>query len=79
MLVDLDLQFGEDFDFINIDVDGQSAGLFIDALKNCRLRPKCWCVEHDGRQEELTRMALIQGYSQYHINGENVIYSRISG
>ena len=70
--------FGIHFDFINIDVEGESADLFLQCLKE-RLKPKCWCVEHDGRQEELTRLALIAGYSQYHINGENVIYSRING
>ncbi len=75
---DLISRFGTDFDFINIDVEGTSADLFIDALQR-RMRPKCFCVEHDGRQEELTRIALTRGYSQYHINGENVIYSRING
>ncbi len=79
LLGDLVHQFGRDFDFVNIDVEGDSGSLFLHAMKDHRLRPKCWCVEHDGRQEELTRMALIQGYSQYHINGENVIYSRING
>ena len=79
VLGDLLHQFGRDFDFVNIDVEGESADLFLHALRDHRLKPKCWCVEHDGRQEELTRLALIAGYSQYHINGENVIYSRING
>ncbi len=77
MFEDLFDRFGRDFDFISIDVEGGSAELFLNALKH-RLKPKCFCVEHDGRQEELTRLALIAGYSQYHINGENVIYSRIT-
>jgi FkbM family methyltransferase len=72
-------QFGRDFDFVNVDVEGESAELFLHALRDHRLRPKCWCVEHDGQQEELTLAALKCGYSQYHINGENVIYSRING
>ncbi len=63
------------FSFINIDVEGESADLFLDALE--LFSPKCWCVEHDGQQEKLTQAAILRGYSQYHINGENVIYSRI--
>ena len=76
-LPELEHYFGRDFDFINIDVEGESAELFLYAVKDCRWRPKCWCVEHDGQQEQLTLQALKCGYSQYHINGENVIYSRI--
>ncbi len=70
--------FGKDFDFVSIDVEGDSASLFLKALES-NLRPKCWCVEHDGQQDKLTQAALLRGYSQYHINGENVIYSRING
>ncbi len=74
-LDDILCKFGRDFDFVNIDVEGESAELFLWALR-LRLRPKCFCVEHDGRQEELTRVAILQGYAQYHLNGENVIFAR---
>jgi hypothetical protein len=74
---DLIVQFGIDFDFINIDVEGQSAELFLRAL-NARLRPKCFCVEHDGRQEQITAQAIMQGYCLEHMNGENVIFARQS-
>jgi FkbM family methyltransferase len=70
--------FGRDFDFINIDIEGGSADLFLHAIRDARLRPKCWCVEHDGHQEELTKVALLKGYAQYHLNGENVIFARTS-
>ncbi len=72
-------QFGADFDFVNIDVEGGSADLFTHALTDARLKPKCWCVEHDGRQEELTRLALRQGYVLEHLNGENLIFARQAG
>ncbi len=72
---DLLIKFGRDFDFVNIDVEGGSADLFLWALR-LRLRPKCYCVEHDGRQEELTRVALLHGYVREHLNGENVIFAR---
>jgi FkbM family methyltransferase len=78
-LEDLLHQFGRDFDFINIDVEGESAEMFLNALRDHRLRPKCWCVEHDGRQEELTLAALTAGYVREHLNGENVIFARQEG
>ena len=68
--------FGSDFDFVNIDVEGQSADCFLKALES-NLRPKCWCIEHDGRHAELTPIAILNGYVQYHLNGENVIYARV--
>jgi FkbM family methyltransferase len=78
LLGDITHQFGRDFDFINIDVEGGSAALFMHALRDHRMRPKCWCVEHDGRQEQLTQQAIMQGYCLEHMNGENVIFARQS-
>jgi FkbM family methyltransferase len=74
---DLLHEFGNEFDFINIDVEGESAELFNSMLHFMEIRPKCWCVEHDGRQEELTKLAILAGYAQYSINGENVIYAKV--
>ncbi len=71
-------KFGREFDFVNIDVEGGSADLFLWALR-LRLRPKCFCVEHDARHEELTRVALLHGYCREHMNGENVIFARQDG
>lgn len=78
---DLITQFGNDFDFINIDVEGGSASLFkhMLLLGPTRIMPKCWCVEHDGRQEEITLAALKAGYVREHLNGENVIFARQDG
>ncbi len=79
-LPDLFCQFGHDFDFVNIDVEGNSAELFASALQiRPKLRPKCFCVEHDGQHEELTKIALIGGYVREHLNGENVIFARQDG
>ncbi len=76
---DLISKFGREFEFVNIDVEGGSAQLFIDALLYSRMRPKCWCVEHDGRQEEITKQAIRHGYCREHLNGENVIFARQEG
>jgi FkbM family methyltransferase len=78
-LGDLISQFGSGFDFVNIDVEGASASLFFDALWNHKLRPKCWCVEHDGRHEDMTAAVLKAGYCREHLNGENVIFARQDG
>ncbi len=79
-LPDLFIQFGNDFDFVNIDVEGGSAELFASAMEiRPRLRPKCFCVEHDGRYDELTKLALLGGYVREHLNGENVIFARQNG
>ncbi len=78
-MADLISQFGKGFDFINIDVEGGSAQLFIHALLDARMRPKCWCIEHDGRQEEITKHAIRHGYCREHLNGENVIFARQDG
>ncbi len=75
---DLISKFGREFEFVNIDAEGDSADLFLWALR-LRLRPKCFCVEHDARHEELTRVALLHGYVREHLNGENVIFARQDG
>lgn len=70
--------FGKNFDFVNIDVEGESAVLFLEALR-LGLRPKCFCVEHDATHEALTLAALKVGYVREHLNGENVIFARQEG
>lgn len=77
-LPDFIKQFGKDFDFVNIDAEGESALLFLEALR-IRMRPKCFCVEHDGRQQEISNAAVRAGYCVEHLNGENVIFARQDG
>ncbi len=78
-MFDVLARFGVDFDFVNIDVEGGSAELFMDTLSHSNLKPKCFCVEHDGRHMEMNRLALMKGYTVEHTNGENVIYGRQNG
>ena len=57
-------------DFINVDVEGQSAALAL-AMYREGLRPAMWCIEHDSRMEEIT-----QAFVEYRVlvcNGENII------
>ncbi len=74
---DLLREFDDNFDFVNIDIEGESARLFLKALES-NLRPKCWCVEHDGLQASLAATALARGYETRHVNGENIIFEKVS-
>jgi FkbM family methyltransferase len=64
---------GTKFDFINIDVEGQSAALFIEAYS---LFPDCdmWVVEHDDLQASIIGAAV--NHKVIHQNGENLILVR---
>lgn len=65
-------RYGDAFDFINIDIEGNSAELFFnmfDHFPNCKL----WCVEHDGRQEDILSLAQTKGFREILRNNENII------
>lgn len=73
---DLFAQFGTVFDFINLDVEGVSADMFmrlpLQSLEKCRVL----CVEHDGKINEIQDYASRFGFSYVFHNGENLILSR---
>jgi len=65
--------YGTDFDMVSIDVEGQSADLF---LRLFPLMPKVnlWVVEHDERREEIKTLA--EGFAVLYENGENLVLGR---
>ena len=67
--------FDVNFDFIDIDVEGGSADLFLAALM-FPLRPRLYCVEHDHRHAELVHIAAKKGYRELARNGENCLFVR---
>jgi len=73
---DLFTQFGKVFDFINLDVEGVSASMFmllpLQTLEACRVL----CVEHDGKMPEIQAHAKRFGFEYVYHNGENIILSR---
>lgn len=73
-LEDLFNQFGGDFQFVNIDVEGASVDLF-KRLLQLGPRPNCIVVEHDSRVVECADAAQAAGYRQVHLNGTNVVYA----
>lgn len=71
----LQSKFGDVFNFINIDIEGISAQLFIEMFPeypNCSL----WCVEHDSRQKEIQVLAESKGFKLLDLNSENIIIAR---
>lgn len=73
---DLFAKFGTVFDFINLDVEGVSAAMFmrlpLQQLEQC----KVLCVEHDGMLSEIQSYAGRFGYQYVWHNGENIILCR---
>jgi len=66
-------QFGG-ADFINIDTEGTSVDLALHLFQTLA-RPRCLCIEHDGRLVELQQAAQGAGYKTIHTNGTNVVLS----
>ena len=73
---DLFAQFGTVFDFINLDVEGASADMFmrlpLQTLEACRVL----CVEHDGKLSEIQAHAARFGFQYVWHSGENIILCR---
>jgi hypothetical protein len=67
-------QFGG-FEFVNLDVEGQSAELFLRML-DLGLQPNCVCVELDGRLTELGAKATPLHYNMVYSNGTNAVWVR---
>ena len=67
-------QFGG-FDMWNIDAEGHSAELFLQALQ-LGYRPRVFCVEHDGRTTELLNAATREGYKATLVNSTNLVVVR---
>lgn len=73
-LTDIATQFGG-FDFVNIDVEGKSADLFIEMLR-LGIFPPCVCVEHDSREREILAAATKEHYACVLANGTNMVLKR---
>jgi FkbM family methyltransferase len=64
-------QFGG-FEFVNFDAEGISVDLFRRAME-LGWRPRCCCVEIDGRMGELAAVATSHGYKIVYANGTNAV------
>jgi FkbM family methyltransferase len=68
-------RFGDDFDFVSIDAEGNSVDLF-HALLATEIRSKCICVEYDSRADECIAAAAGKGYRLLYTSGENMVFAR---
>lgn len=64
-------QFGS-FDFVNLDTEGTSVDLLCKLLE-IPMDPRCICVEHDGRSQEIHGLLYRYGYKVAWGNGTNLI------
>jgi FkbM family methyltransferase len=69
-------QFGYNFDFINLDVEGISYELALLLPFRKLSQVRALCIEHDGRLGELNEYLNRFGFNYVWHNNENVILSR---
>ena len=62
-------------DFVNVDIEGDSARLVMGMLARAML-PRVYCVEHDGLAEQILKLAAPFGYREVLRNFENLIIAR---
>ena len=74
-LLDRD-RYGQ-FDFMDIDAEGQSVNIALDLLEfKGDILPQCLCVEHDGEHERLRGTAIARGYTKFHLTSENLVAAK---
>jgi len=69
-------QYGTQFDFINLDVEGQSANMFLRLPLQSLVKTRLICVEHDGLMDEIKQHGAKFGFSYVWHSGENIILHR---
>lgn len=70
-LADIFERWDDGFGFVNIDAEGLSGDLCLELL---RWAPRCLCVEHDGRPEELAARVIAAGYEMPYRNDTNCLF-----
>lgn len=66
---------GNEFDLINIDIEGGSADLFFESFAKFPTT-KLWVIEHDGRDKEIATLAAEHGMKVLCTNAENIIIAK---
>jgi ethanolamine utilization protein EutA len=67
----------KEFDFIDIDAEGQSVEICTQMLElPDEMLPQCFCVEHDGLATQIEAAARRRGYVNFHVTGENIVAAR---
>lgn len=67
--------FSDNYNFINIDVEGSSVELFKQCLSI--FQPELICVEHEHQKDDCAEYAASYGYATLYVNGVNMIFARM--
>jgi len=73
--IDMLLSRGNDYDMINVDVEGGSAELFLSMFHKFP-NTKLWCIEHDGKVGEIKLLAKLANYNVLLQNDVNIIITK---
>lgn len=76
---DLLMHFPGPYDFVNIDLEGQSTEVFFHFLSLAHAQgwaPRCICIEYDNELVAVKARALSAGYAITHDNGTNLILEK---
>jgi len=76
-IAELFLRFGTDFDFINIDVEGNNWKLFCAMPWNMLTRTRIVCVEYDAQADQMMKLMAEHSFAVAHRTSENLIFSKI--
>ena len=68
--------FGEKFEFVNLDVEGQNIEI-LKTLPFNKMNTKVICVEHEYKYDVITDILGRQGYVEHFRNSENMIFKKI--
>jgi len=69
-------KFGNNYDFINLDVEGLNWELFQALPWEFLTRTQIICVEHDFHAEEMAKLALGYSFKKVAVNAENLILAK---
>ena len=69
-------QFGTDYDFVSIDIEGRNYDLVASINWNDLLKCKLVCIEHDSHEAELLQYMKQYGFTEYFVNPVNLIVQR---
>jgi len=68
-------EYGTDFDFVNIDVEGENLEL-LRTFPFDVCHPMCMCLEYDGHKAEMERMLAPHEYRTLYTSAENIVVYR---
>lgn len=66
-------QVGDDFQFVNIDIEGISVPILHELLPGLARKPACICLEYDDELERVRAWSAENGYEVASVNGTNVV------